>query len=494
MVPVPGATSTLWQDLPHVRESGLLEELSSDDIKRQEALFELVISEASYLRSLALVSDVFLSSAALAAAMEPRDHRVLFSNLAEVKEASARFLLELEDRVDESPLIADVCDIVLSHAQRGFRAYVPYVTNQPYQEQVYQRLMQESVQFASVVSRLVEDRRCERLPFTSFLILPFQRITRLKLLVENILKRTELGSYAEETAGSALRALEKIVHECNEGVRKMKQVEELIAIAKVIDFHKIKAVGLISQSRRLVKKGELLEVTTHRVLGGSRLRAGHRPLHLVIFNDLLLLAKKSAGRLQVLEYAHRAMAQATPGPAPASAPGATAPTAAGASTPPPPPPSPAASSSGDNDFLLVLLENHERRHTEHRLRAPSPSDMQRWIDAISPPKHTDDGEQIYEDWDCPQVQCVHAYTAQQADELALEQADVVNVTRKTPDGWMQGVRLADDQRGWFPASYVEEITNYHVRARNLRERFRVLCAAQRLQDGGACAGPPPGVP
>ncbi|CAM9161058.1 unnamed protein product, partial [Lampetra fluviatilis] len=96
---------------------------------------------------------------------------------------------------------------------------------------------------------------------------------------------------------------------------------------------------------------------------------------------------------------------------------------------------------------------------------------------------------------CPQVQCVHAYAAQQADELALEQADVVNVTRKTPDGWMQGVRLADDQRGWFPACYVEEITNYHVRARNLRERFRVMCAAQRLQDGaGGSAGPQMGVP
>lgn len=33
--------------------------------------------------------------------------------------------------------------------------------------------------------------------------------------------------------------------------------------------------------------------------------------------------------------------------------------------------------------------------------------------------------------DCPQVQCVEQYIAQQADELALEPTDIINVTRKT---------------------------------------------------------------
>lgn len=44
-------------------------------------------------------------------------------------------------------------------------------------------------------------------------------------------------------------------------------------------------------------------------------------------------------------------------------------------------------------------------------------------------------------------------------------------------GCYQGIRLSDGQKGWFPADNVIEITNEHVRRRNIRERYRVLQAA-----------------
>lgn len=42
----------------------------------------------------------------------------------------------------------------------------------------------ENPKFPSILARLEESPVCQRLPLTSFLILPFQRITRLKMLVE----------------------------------------------------------------------------------------------------------------------------------------------------------------------------------------------------------------------------------------------------------------------------------------------------------------------
>lgn len=36
--------------------------------------------------------------------------------------------------------------------------------------------------------------------------------------------------------------------------------------------------------------------------------------------------------------------------------------------------------------------------------------------------------------DCPQVQCIEQYVAQQADELTLEPTEIVNVIRKTNEG------------------------------------------------------------
>lgn len=40
--------------------------------------------------------------------------------------------------------------------------------------------------------------------------------------------------------------------------------------------------------------------------------------------------------------------------------------------------------------------------------------------------------------DCPQVQCVHPYVAQQPDELTLELADILNILDKTEDGEARG--------------------------------------------------------
>lgn len=52
-----------------------------------------------------------------------------------------RFLQDLEHRLEEDILRFDVCDIVLHHCPALRRVYLPYVTNQAYQEQTYQRLL-----------------------------------------------------------------------------------------------------------------------------------------------------------------------------------------------------------------------------------------------------------------------------------------------------------------------------------------------------------------
>jgi neuronal guanine nucleotide exchange factor len=90
---------------------------------------------------------------------------------------------------------------------------------------------------------------------------------------------------------------------------------------------------------------------------------------------------------------------------------------------------------GRNLLLLTLLQNHENRTVEMVLSCAYESDRQRWLSAFAPPVQPENPEErVYEEWDCPQVQAVHAYTARQPDELSLEVADVVNVMRKLPDG------------------------------------------------------------
>uniref|UniRef100_A0A8C5ETI9 Rho guanine nucleotide exchange factor 15-like n=1 Tax=Gouania willdenowi TaxID=441366 RepID=A0A8C5ETI9_GOUWI len=374
-VPSPGQ-STLWQDLQKVRDSGVLEQLSPELCKYQESMFEVVTSETSYLRSLRVLTDHFMDNRELEKTLIIRDKKTLFSNVLRVREVSERFLKDLEERVFEELVFPDICDIIHYHAQHNFPAYIDYVRNQIFQEKIFTKLMKDNVQFAAVISRLQESPQCQRLPFMSFLLLPFQRITRIKMLIENILKRTKEGTNEEQTASKALASVSKIIDECNTQVGKMKQTEELIHISKTLEFDKLKAIPIISQSRYLEKKGELQEMSKGGTLFNSRLK--FNSVYLFLFNDLLLITiKKSSERFVVVDHTHRSLVQVE-----------------------------AVADSGNSSsplehcFNLTMLENHQGREFERLLKAPSQSDMHRWMAAFPNPTNPDGNEDevIYEDW------------------------------------------------------------------------------------------------
>uniref|UniRef100_A0A8C7MVT7 Rho guanine nucleotide exchange factor 19 n=1 Tax=Oncorhynchus kisutch TaxID=8019 RepID=A0A8C7MVT7_ONCKI len=452
-----GSAFSLWQDIPDVQTSDQLDNFSNEERKLQEAKFELVTSEASYIRSLAIAVDHFMLSQELGECLGTQDRQWLFSKLPEVKDVSERFLQDLEHRLEEDILRFDVCDIVLTHCPALRRVYLPYVTNQAYQEQTYQRLLQENARFPGILARLEEDPICQRLPLASFLILPFQRITRLKMLVENILKRTTPGSRGEDTATKAFNELKRLIKECNSSVQSMKRMEELIHLNKKIHFEG-KIFPLISQSRWLVKHGELLEVDTQTMsISGSKFKLPTRPVYLHLFNDCLLLSRRKdtwkfmvfvhakIGQLKVKDFSQKLQ--------------------------------------GISGFIfhLQLCEGQQLKH-HILLKAHTESGKQRWITAMFPSDPLEDIEQASENDDLSQVQCIKSYQAQEHDELTLEKADILQAKTITSDGWVEGIRLSDGERGWFPKTNVEEITNRSARLRNLRENIRIKCVTQKLEE------------
>ncbi|XP_067833775.1 rho guanine nucleotide exchange factor 19-like, partial [Heptranchias perlo] len=197
----------LWRDIPEVQRSGDFAKLSNEQQKLQEAKFELISSEASCLRSLDIAVEHFQQSVDLQPLLTAQERQWLFSRLADVRDVSRRFLTDLEEDLEKSLLDFDVCRILLSHLPALRTVYVPYVTNQSYQEKTFKRLIEGNPPFRVVVENLESHPICQRLSLKSFLILPFQRITRLKLLVQNILKKSTPGSQGQQNASSAFEAL-----------------------------------------------------------------------------------------------------------------------------------------------------------------------------------------------------------------------------------------------------------------------------------------------
>ncbi|CAH7469070.1 rho guanine nucleotide exchange factor 5 [Phodopus roborovskii] len=444
-------SGSLWQEIPMVRNSTVLLSMTHEDQKLQEAKFELIVSEASYLRSLNVAVDHFQHSVQLRATLSTQDHQWLFSRLQDVRDVSTMFLSDLEENFENNIFSFQVCDVVLNHAPEFRRVYLPYVTNQTYQERTFQSLMNSNSSFREVLEKLESDPICQRLSLKSFLILPFQRITRLKLLLQNILKRTQPGSSEEAEATKAHHALEKLIRDCNNNVQRMRRTEELIYLSQKIEFE-CKIFPLISQSRWLVKSGELMALE-FSASPGLRRKLTTRPVHLHLFNDCLLLSRPREGsRFLVFDHA------------------------------------PFSSIRGEkcemklhgphkNLFRLFLLHNTQGTQAEFLFRTETQSEKLRWISALAMPREELDLLECYES---PQVQCLRAYKPRENDELALEKADVVMVTQQSSDGWLEGVKLSDGEQGWFPIQQVEFISNAEVRAQNLKEAHRVKTAKLQL--------------
>ncbi|XP_029436339.1 uncharacterized protein LOC115077981 [Rhinatrema bivittatum] len=296
------SNASLWQDIPMIRGSSALLNMTRDEQKLQEAKFELIMSEASYLRSLNVAVDHFQHCPDLQDLLSNQERQWLFSKLQEVRDVSSNFLFDLEEKFEDDIYTFNVCDVVLNHADEFRKVYLPYVTNQSYQDQTFQQLLTGNARFRQVLERLESDPVCQRLSLKSFLILPFQRITRLKLLVQNILKRTQLGSKEEAEATQAHNALEKLIKDCNENIQRMRSTEELIFLSQKIQFE-CKICPLISQSRKLVKHGELLNLEYNTSLS-FKWKLITRPIYLHLFNDCLLLSRRrDGGRFLVFDHA-----------------------------------------------------------------------------------------------------------------------------------------------------------------------------------------------
>ncbi|XP_042160943.1 trichohyalin isoform X1 [Oncorhynchus tshawytscha] len=427
---------SLWQEIPEVRNSAEFGELTNDQRRLQEVQFEVVTSEASYCRSLDIVVDHFVKSKQLGELLTTQDRSWLFSRLADVRAISHSFLSKLEERVESDMMHFTVCDIIARHCQRFKKVYVPYLTNQSYQDATYQRLMDENQGFRRVVEKLERSPVCQRLPLRSFLILPFQRITRIKLLVQNIVKRTAQGTEEEVQAIKAMKLLERLIQESNDSITQMKSIESLVSLSARVDFE-CRTLPLVSQSRRLVREGPVTEMMDFSV------KETERSVYLHLFNDYLLLSlHKEGGRFTVIDHA------------------------------------PVSELRAENCRVKLhsLEKNLFRLHLNKKallLSTDTQGDKLRWISAVSRPHPVIDYSTAQ---DFTQMQCVRAFVAHQPDELSLEKAEVILVHQKSSDGWVEGTRLSDRHRGWTPESHLETIASLRVRQRNLLDALKITTA------------------
>ncbi|XP_033097876.1 uncharacterized protein LOC117101869 [Anneissia japonica] len=285
---------TLWCEVPEVIESGILHQIDDKARKLQEAMFEVITSEASYLRSLDIFVNNFMKADVfnvMYGLLRKEERHHLFSNLLSVRDASERLLLDLEDRFQENYLISDVCDIIIKHAtQRNFDMYVTYCLNNQYQIKTLKSLKENPV-FVTELGILERSKECGGNNLLSFIMMPFQRITRLPLLIEAIIARLDPESAHIGPATEALNLVKKVAIKCNEEARRMEGIEELTKLAHKLDYKpNIKAIK-ISDKLLIVKRGDL-QWFCHDTSRFNKKKVVSKQIHILVFADKVVLTKR----------------------------------------------------------------------------------------------------------------------------------------------------------------------------------------------------------
>lgn len=109
----------------------MLEKLTPEEKKIQEAKFEVLTSEASYLNSLRVLENEFLNNHTLMnEILTPVERKKLFGGVPSVLSASQTFLAELEAVWREDPMLPGLSEVLLKHAEKCEATYVAYCSNQ----------------------------------------------------------------------------------------------------------------------------------------------------------------------------------------------------------------------------------------------------------------------------------------------------------------------------------------------------------------------------
>merc|ERR1712223_465243 len=478
-----GGRRSMWSELPEVMSSGILGNITSEAKKLHDAMFEVITSKASYLKSLNVLLKHFAQSPKLSAANPSQgsldessantasvitkwDHKRLFGDVINVRQCSERFLEDLEKKWQSSILLDGLCEVVRDHAKNHFQVYVKYCCNQVDRGKSLNDLS-ENPRFVDSLKELEWSPVCQSLKMQSFLMLPMQRITRLPLLISAIFSRLDENSAEFEPCQESLNIINKLVTECNDSALIEGRRKEMLLLEQQLKFRgDVKLFPLCSASRWLVKRGDATRIywkeNAEAKLTFGR-KVSKQMYNFLLFNDILVIAKKkSDGSFLVVDYCPRNLVQMSTLLEDDKLPYGMA---------------NAKNIDLNQVVLFTMLQNHENKTIEWMLTFPTETEKNQWIELVTPNTTSPENpsEKIYEDWDCPLVEAVASIEAENSNELPMQKGDKANVLRKLSDsGWYYIEKLNDGQKGWVPISATREIESNHIRARNFKQRHAFL--------------------
>ncbi|CAG8583416.1 1490_t:CDS:10 [Paraglomus occultum] len=261
--------------------------------KRQSIALEILTTERHYVECLQLLERLFLrplvdSLKTTYPILSESCIKGIFSNLKELINVNTELLRELEERIAGigekrssglnlwSEEDACVGDIFLNLGP-FLKMYSIYVNNFNSALALIDEQLKSNPAFAAFLRDIIKTGQCKGLTFQAYLIMPVQRIPRYKLLLEDLLKKTEESHPDYLSLKKAYQVIEHVATFVNETIRQHEMFITMLEIQKTLSgFDE----ALLVPGRRFIKRGTV----------NKECRRRHQEREFFLFSDILIYA------------------------------------------------------------------------------------------------------------------------------------------------------------------------------------------------------------
>eukprot|EP00063_Salmo_salar_P036890 XP_014011725.1 PREDICTED: rho guanine nucleotide exchange factor 11-like isoform X4 [Salmo salar] len=262
----------------------VLASLCPREVDRQAVIYELLTTEASHLRTLRVLDQVFFQK--MRCVLSSDELACIFPNLPQVYQLHVS-LCEAMKKKRESPIVRGIGDIMLARFEG--------VAGEEFQEQASQLCSQQSqaleliknkqrkdLRFTHIIQECEASPHCRRLQLKDLLVSETQRLTKYPLLLDNIIKHTEAGSTALPPLQRAQACCRGILQAVNEVVRETEHRQRLHQYQRRLDpTPQFKSLDLTSKT--MIHEGPL----TWKVNKDKTLE-----IQALLLSDLLVLLQR----------------------------------------------------------------------------------------------------------------------------------------------------------------------------------------------------------
>ncbi|NXO90229.1 PKHG5 protein, partial [Certhia brachydactyla] len=300
------------------------EVLSRRQCHQQEAIWELLHTEATYIRNLKVITDLFLSclvNLQESGLLCEVDAERLFSNIGEIIRLHCKLwrsvMASVLAKARRTGALLDPIDFLDGFKMFGslFKPYVRYCMEEEGCMEYMRALLRDSELFRTYVTWAEKQEQCSRLKLSDMLVKPHQRLTKYPLLLKSILKKTD-DPCARDAITTMISSVERFINDVNSRMRQRQERQRLDAILSRIDAYEV-VEGSTDEVDKLLKEFLRLDLTapipgtspedTRQLLleGSLRMREGKdskMDVYCFLFTDLFLITKpfKKAERTKVI--------------------------------------------------------------------------------------------------------------------------------------------------------------------------------------------------